>query len=165
MDKLASLGIDFWSIVLYMVNTGVLLFVLTKYFYKPILNFVDERRKQIADSINEAHSLRAEFQNKLDEAEASKRETEASLRTELANLRKFTEQKRTEMITEMDAARSEMMRKAQEEIDRKKASILKEAEKDVMALITRIVLHIVENKVPENVIQDSISSAWKTYTK
>jgi F-type H+-transporting ATPase subunit b len=163
IDQLANLGIDWHSIVLYLANTAVLLDVLTKFLYKPILKFLDERKAQIEKSIQEAQTLQLEFEKKLKESEADKQAVEAELRSEIQNLKKFIDQKRAEMVAEMDAKRAEMMQKAQAEITERKATLLKEAEADVMALMTRIVLDIVQNKVPEKVIQDSIHSAWKDY--
>lgn len=165
MDKLLSLGIDPWSILLYWINTGLLLAVLTYLLYKPILGFIDKRRQQIIDSIDESKKMKETFEEKLAESEKKREEKEAELKEELANLHKFTEQKRAELTTEMEQARSEMMQKTQKEIDEKKANLIKDAEKDIKALMTRIILEIVESKVPEEVISESISSAWKSYNK
>ena len=65
----------------------------------------------------------------------------------------------------MELARSEMMAKAQSEIDEKKASIMKDAEAATMILIKKVIFEIVKNKVPENVIQESIKDAWQQYKK
>ncbi len=161
MDKLSSLGIDPWSMLLYLVNTGVLLVVLTYFLYKPILKFIDQRRQQIADNIEEAQRLQKTFEKKLEKSEAERLKVEAELKDELANLQKFTDRKRAELTSEMEVARSEMMQKAQKEIDKKKENMIQEVEEEMKKIMTKIVLHIVENKVPEDVIQDSIKSAWK----
>lgn len=165
MDKLASLGIDLWSIVLYLVNTGVLLAVLTYFLYKPLMKFMDERRKKIKDSIEEAQSLRDEFAAELAKTQKEKEKVEAELREELQKLHKFTDQKRAELVKEMEAARADMMQKAQAEIDQKKEQLIKDAEADVKRLMSQIILQIVENQVPEEVIQGSIKDAWKHYKK
>jgi len=165
MDKLLSLGIDPWSMVLYLANTGLLLAVLTYLLYKPILKFLDQRKEQIISSIEESQRLQETFEKKLEDSEQNRKKAETELKEELSNLHKFTEQKRKELNIEMEEARSKMMAKAQQEIDAKKDSLLKEAEQEVKTLMTRIILEIVENKVPENVIQESIHSAWKQYSK
>lgn len=165
MDQLANLGIDLRSIVLYLVNTGVLLVVLTYLLYKPLFKFIDERRFKIERSIDEAQKLRDEFAEKLEEGEKAKAKVEAELREELANMQRFTEQKRTELIKEMDEKKTDMIQKAQMEIDKKKDALLKEAEGEVKRLMTAIILDVVENKVPEDVIQSSVKDAWKKHSK
>lgn len=165
MDKLANLGIDLRSIVLYLANTGVLLVVLTYLLYKPIFKFIDERRHKIESSIDEAQRLRDEFAKRLEESEKAKDAVEATLREELANMQRFTEQKRAELTKEMDEKRVDMLQKAQMEIDKKKDALLKDAEAEVKRLMTAIILDVVENKVPEDVIQASVKDAWKTHSK
>lgn len=165
MDALGKLGINPMSILLYLINLGSVLLVLTFLIYKPVLSFLDKRRKQISDSIAEAEILRAEFDKTLAKAEKEKKEIEAKFREEMANLKKFTEEKRTELIKQMETARTEMMAKAQTEIDEKKASVMKDAEAATMELIRKVILDIMQNKVPENVIQDSIKEAWHHYKK
>lgn len=165
MDKLQNLGIDPWSMLVYLLNTGVVIVVLTYYLYKPILKFIDKRRDQIIKSIDESKHLQETFEQKLEESEKKRHKVEAELKEELNNLHKFTEEKRKELIAEMEKTRTELMQKSHKEIEEKKAALIIEAEKEVKALMTRIILDIVENKVPENVIKESISSGWKQYNK
>ncbi len=165
MDKLLSLGIDPWSMVLYLFNTGIVLVVLTYYLYKPITAYIDQRRKQIKDSIDEAQKLQETFEKRLEESEKKRMQTEAELKEEIDRLHKFTEEKKVELIANMEKARSEMMQKAQKEIDEKKEQLIKDAEREVVNLMSKIILKIIENKVPEEVITESVESAWKNYQK
>lgn len=165
MDKLLALGIDPGAMLIYLLNSAVLIALLTYFFYRPMIKFIDDRRAKIQGSIDEAERLRNEFKKELDKVEEDKAAAEAELKAELDKLRSFTEEKRTELLAEMEAARSTMMEKAQAEIDQKKESLIKEVEADVMKLMTRIILDIVENKVPEDVIEGSIKTAWKNASK
>lgn len=165
MERLAELGINLWSIFVYMTTTGLMVIVLTVLIYKPLLKFIDQRRKLIGDSIDEANLIREEFSKKLTESEKEKKSMEGELRQEMNNLRSFVEKKRLEMTTEMEASRSEMLAKAQKEIEEQKKKIIEGAEKEVMEIMTRIVLEIVQQKVPEQVIAESIEEAWKNYSR
>jgi F-type H+-transporting ATPase subunit b len=163
MEKLLKLGIDGWSIFLYFINTGLLLAALSYFLYKPLMKVIDERRKKIADSISEAQKLREEFEKTLKKAESDRAKGEAELKKELDNMHRHIETKRKELVTEMEAERSKILDKAHSEIDAKKEAIIKDAEKEVTALMSRIILDIVQNKVPENVIQESVADGWKSY--
>lgn len=165
MEALATLGISPMSILLYLINLGSVLLVLIFLIYKPLLAFIDKRRKQIADSIEEAKILRDEFDKTLEKSEKEKKDTEAKFRQEMANLKKYVEEKRTELNKEMEKARADMMAKAQTEIDEKKTLIMKDAEAATMDLIKKVILEIVQNKVPEKVVQESIKEAWHQYKK
>ena len=73
MEALEKLGINPMSILLYLINLGSVLLVLTYLLYKPVLGFLDKRRKQISDSIQEAEILRDKFDSTLKTAEKEKK--------------------------------------------------------------------------------------------
>lgn len=165
MDRLAELGIDLWSMLVYAANTGVVLVALVYFAYKPLLKIIDSRRKEITDSIETANRLRLEFSQKLEESIAEKQRVEEKLSKELEDLRRLVETKRAEMLREIEVARAEILRRADEEIAHKRSQLLKAAEKDITSLMSRIILEIVQNKVPEKVIAESVSEAWKSYAR
>ncbi|KKU79060.1 MAG: ATP synthase subunit b [Candidatus Peregrinibacteria bacterium GW2011_GWA2_47_7] len=165
MEGLSKLGIDLWSILIYVLNIGLLLLVLTYVLYKPIFKFLDERRAQIKSSVEEAQNLKVELDKKSAEVEAATEKAETELKKEMENLRKFTEEQRAKLTTEMEKARGDMLAKAEEDINRRKGEILKEAEVETLELIKKIVLYVVQNKVPAEVVEDSIKSAWSTARK
>ena len=165
MEGLSKLGIDLWSILIYVLNIGLLLLVLTYVLYKPIFKFLDERRAQIKSSVEEAQNLKVELDKKSAEVEAATEKAETELKKEMENLRKFTEEQRAKLTAEMEKARGDMLAKAEEDINRRKGEILKEAEVETLELIKKIVLYVVQNKVPAEVIEDSIKSAWSTARK
>jgi len=158
-----KLGIDPISILVYMVNAGLVLVVLTYVLYKPLLRFIDERRKQITDSVEEARVIRDDFSARLEESREEKKKAELELRTEITNLQKFVDKKRHELVAEMEAARTEMMRKGNEELEKRKTEIVQEAEADIKKVMAKILLQVVQNKVPEKVILESIQEAWAQY--
>lgn len=69
MDALTSLGIDLKLLIAQIVNFGILLFVLSKFLYKPLVKILDERKDKIAQGLKDSK----EAQVKLDEAEAVSR--------------------------------------------------------------------------------------------
>ena len=163
MEGLAKLGIDPLSILLYLLNTGLLLVVLIYVLYKPILRYLDERRNQIRSSVEEAQLLKVELDKKSVEAAEASKKAEETLKREMENLRKFTEEKRAELTAEMESARNEMLAKADTDITRRHNELMKEAEQATMDLIKKVVLHIVQNKVPEEVVEASIKDSWKQF--
>ena len=163
MEGLSKLGIEPLSVLVYLINTGLLLVVLTYVLYKPVMKFIDARRKQISDSVDEARLLKDELDKKAAEVAATQAHFEVELKKERESLRKFAEEKRGELEAEMTAARTKMLQKAQEEIETRKGELMKEVESSLLLLIKKIVLEVVQHKVPEDVIQASIHDAWKSH--
>ncbi len=75
---LDKLGIDWKLFIAQIVNFTILLFVLYKYAYKPVLEMLDKRAKMVARSVDEAK--KAEMS--LNEAEKMREESVIKARTE-----------------------------------------------------------------------------------
>lgn len=163
MDGLSKLGIDLWSIGVYFLNAGLLLFVLSYLLYKPVLGFMDRRRDEIRNSLDEARLLKDELDKKSEEASTAQARFENELKVERESFRKFAEEKRSQLEAEMNATRAAMMQKAEAEIEARKTAMVKEVEEDLLVLIKKIVLDIVRKKVPEEVVKASVKDAWKEY--
>ena len=69
-DTLNQLGIYWPKLLAQTINFGIVLFVLWKFAYKPVLTMLAQRREKIAQSIANADKIKAE----LAATEASRRE-------------------------------------------------------------------------------------------
>lgn len=61
MELFSKLGIDWRLLVAQIVNFLVLLFVLYKLLYKPVLKLLDSRSKKINESLTKAEEITKEF--------------------------------------------------------------------------------------------------------
>src|SRR5437868_5641633 len=52
-----AFGIDWASLIAQIINFCILVFILSRFVYKPVLNMVDERRKMIAESMEKAKEI------------------------------------------------------------------------------------------------------------
>lgn len=165
MEGLANLGIDPKAILVYIVNIGFLSVILWYFLYNPIIGFLERRQKKISDTIQEADIIKSEFEKKLAEIEAEKAKTQAELKQEIDKMEKFIEQKKAELTAQIEAEKDKLLTKANQDIEKRKAELVNEVEKDLLTVIKKIVLEIVHNKVPAEVIQNSVSEAWVKYKK
>ena len=103
MDKLIndfSIGLFFWQSLVFIL----LIFVLKKYAWKPILNAVNERERSIEDALKEAEKARLEMQSLQQSNEAILKEA----REERERILKEARDMKNKMITEAkDAAATE----------------------------------------------------------
>ena len=163
MDGLDQLGISLDSILIYLVNYGVLLAVLSYLLYKPINNFTTKRRETIKGQLEQASDIKKEFEQELENLKAEKLLAEKQLQSELKSMKEYISDKKKELLEEIDAKRSQMLEKAQQEIDEAKASMIKEVETDLLKKMSQIILEVLNNKVPAEVITESVSEAWAEY--
>jgi F0F1-type ATP synthase membrane subunit b/b' len=163
MDGLDQLGISLDSILIYFVNYGVLLAVLSYLLYKPINNFTTKRRETIKGQLEQASDIKKEFEQELENLKTEKLAAEKQLQSELKSMKEYISDKKKELLEEIDAKRSQMLVKAQQEIDEAKANMIKEVETDLLKKMSKIILEILNNKVPAEVITESVSEAWSEY--
>ena len=87
MELLDKLGIDWKLLLAQLVNFGIVLLVLYKFLYKPLLKFLDQRSERIAKSLLEAKRI----EESLLQLEVTKAETLAESRRQAQELLKQAE--------------------------------------------------------------------------
>ena len=113
-----SLGLDVKILLAQIINFGLLLFILSKVLYKPVIKLIDERNKKLTKAIEDS----AAIEKKLEKIEESKKDL-------LSQARQNANKEREELI-----------KMAQEEsrviIDNAKKKAEKEIEKGLTMLKT-----------------------------
>ena len=163
LETLSQFGIDVWSMVFYLVNFGVLLVVLTFLLYRPILSFLEKRQKAIADSVTEADELKKLLEEERAEMKRTKEQAQAELKAEVEHVKKTLREQEEKLTKDMEDKRSAMLAEAKAQIDAEKAALLKDAEAKTLSIIKEVVLYVVQNKVPQDVVHASVEEAWSSY--
>jgi F-type H+-transporting ATPase subunit b len=60
-ELLQTLGIQWTKLIPQLICFGIVLFVLRKWAYQPVLNMLDARQKKIAESVENADKIKAEL--------------------------------------------------------------------------------------------------------
>ncbi len=165
MDGLSAIGIDLWGMFLYLVNYGILLGILGYYFYPMIIKTIDKRRETIKQNIEETQRLQEELEKKLQAQVGQADKMKAEYKAEAAAMKKELADKRTEMIAEMEEERAKMMDEAKELLKQKRDAIVADAEKQVLSTMKKVLLSVMQNRVPEDAVESSVSDAWNKYKK
>lgn len=69
-ETLQQLGISWPKLIAQMVNFGIVLFILWKFAYRPVLKMLEERRQRVAEAMANAEKAKAD----LARAEAARQE-------------------------------------------------------------------------------------------
>jgi DNA integrity scanning protein DisA with diadenylate cyclase activity len=77
----------------------LVVFLLSKFLYKPLLAYLDKRRDLIKQNIEEAENLKKEFQRELKEQEVENKKIIDQMQKEVAQAKKEAEQKADEPLT------------------------------------------------------------------
>lgn len=161
MEALAKLGIDAWGLVLYLVNFGIILVIMERFVYRPLLKKIDERRNVIAENVREAEQLRHTFE---EETRKRQRESEAYLRdmqVKIEETHRNAKNEAKEIIANAEERREKVLTETRELVEKMRENILKDAETETRKRIEQAVLYVLENGVSEDAVKDSVTKGWK----
>ncbi|AJF06691.1 F0F1 ATP synthase subunit delta [Geoalkalibacter subterraneus] len=111
--------INWFTVVAQIVNFLILVFLLKRFLYKPIVKHMNEREERIAARLQEASEMRAEAQQQIDEFREKQEEMEEQSR-----------QKLEEAENEAQLRRQELLEQARDQVQSKRQSWLQSLEKE-----------------------------------
>jgi F-type H+-transporting ATPase subunit b len=147
-----DIGLLFWMCV----SFGIVVLLLRKYAWKPILNGVRSREASIADALNEAKKMRDEIAKMTagnEELMAQAREEREVLLKEARDIRdKEIAEAKVRAKAEADA----MLARAREDIRNEKLRAIGELKTEVAELSVKVAETILRDKLSDNVAQQSL---------
>jgi len=117
---LESLGFEFPKFLWQIANFFILLLILKKFAYKPLLNMLDERKKSIEDAINNAETAKVEAEKLRKDYESRLAEAKQEAQDVIAKATKLGEEMKNDIVTNAQNEATKAIQRAQEEIAREK---------------------------------------------
>lgn len=150
MEALKDFGVQLPLLVASIINFVILLWLLKKFLYQPILKTLDERRETIKKSIENAEFIEAE-KKKTEERvkESLKLANEESLKI-INRAHQASEKTKTEILDEANNQAKKILERAKAEIEHEKEEATKALKKESAALIAASLRRIVKEKVKIN---------------
>ena len=141
-----AIGLVFWMLV----SFGIILFVLKKFAWKPILNILKTREESIQNALNDAESARKEMANFRNESERIINEA----RIERDNLIKDARDAKEAIISDAKVKAKEeaekIMHIARENINNEKLAAITELKNQVAALSISVAEKILKEELSSN---------------
>ncbi len=133
-DILASLNFDLGKFLWAIANFLILLFLLKKFGYKPVLDMLDERKRSIEDAINNAETARIEAEKLRKEYETRLAEAKQEAQDIVAKATKLGEETKNEIMANAQNEAAKAIQRAQEEITREKEQAIAALRDEVAVL-------------------------------
>lgn len=146
MELISKLGIDWKLISAQIINFALLLFVLYKFAYKPILDMLDKRSKLIEKGVNDAKKSE-ELLQKMQEQEKEKIAAAArEVGKMLENAKRDAEAMKKDIVAAASAQSDDMLRKTRLQMAEEKEKILVEIRREITPLIVRATSKILQRE-------------------
>ncbi len=107
-------GLSIWTFIIF----GVLLLLLSRLAWKPILNSLHAREKAIADSLAKAEQVRLDAERMIAENERQRKANEEDLQRQLREGKEYAERMRTELAAKAQQEARAMLDAAKTQIER-----------------------------------------------
>ena len=164
--------LDWSTFILEIINFLVLVWLLKRFFYKPVLDVINRRREEIQKKISEAEgvkheaeSLKSDYENRLADWENEKAAARTTLHKEIGEQRKkMLEELRVEIEQEREKERVLNQRKIENELRRNDKLALEQALALTSRLLTRLANPQLESGIIEAALEDldKLSDEQKT---
>ena len=160
-EKINLLEVDPGLIVWVIITFIVLLWVLKKVAWKPILAALDLREKEIKDSLEKAEKAKEDAQKILEQNQASLAKAEDESKKIIDQSRTYAETLKEQMLKESKEEARKLVDNATEEIERKKNAAFEELKNQ----IAEISLTAAEKIMRENLNKEKNKKIVNEYLK
>ncbi|GGE02946.1 F0F1 ATP synthase subunit B [Psychroflexus salis] len=145
-------GLFFWQIIVFLI----LVFLLTKFAWKPIMMAVDEREKTINDSLQAADRAKEEMMNLKEDNKKMLNEAREERDQILRDAQTMKKRLMDEATEEAAKKSSEMILKAQATIQSEKKLAIKELKSQVGLLSVKIAEKVLQSELKDEQSQKAL---------
>jgi len=139
-------------------NFLILVGILTKFAYKPLMQALEDRKNKIADSIDAAERDRQEAQKLKVDYEQQLREARSQAQTIIDRAEKQAEEAKEEILQEARTESARILKAVQEEITRERALALAQLKGEVVTLSMAAAAKIIEKNIDTQANATLVSS-------
>lgn len=134
--------VDWITVSAQIINFLILVYLLKRFLYQPVMTAMNRREQRIADRLNEARKREQEAEREADQYRDEKQELEQR-RDELLNqAREEAKSQRQELLDDAREEVAEVRRQWQQEVEREKQEFLKGLKQQTAKTIARIVRQV-----------------------
>ncbi|MGE3271667.1 MAG: F0F1 ATP synthase subunit B [Chloroflexota bacterium] len=134
MDVLTTLGIDGPAFLWHTLNFAVLIFLLTKFLYKPVVGMLDERARRIEESLAAAERAQADVARADREREELLTTTRREIQEMMTTAQQVADRIQSDARTSAQAEAQRIVETARQEAEAERAQAMAELRREVASL-------------------------------
>lgn len=167
MELLTKLGINPILLITQIINFLILLFLLKKFLYKPILNMLERRRERISDSLKKAD----EIAKKYEETERIQEKKLQQVQLRSSEILRQTKERAGKMYQEIlkksEEEAKQVLEKAMKEIKNEKINMIGEAKKEIadvtIAALKKVLKDHLDEKSQKKLVRGAVEEMKRVY--
>lgn len=165
----SAFSVDVWKLGFQVINFLILLFLLNRFLFKPVLARLDERSAKIGKGLEDAEAAARDRELARAEREAAVAEARKEAQEMIARATKIAEDSRTEIVAEARSEAEKVTQRAREEITAEKDRAMSELRAHVaelaLAAATALVRKEMDGATQRRLVEDFLAEAKPDPTK
>ena len=129
-----AFGVDGWKLLFQVINFLLLLYLLNRFLFKPVLKLLDEREARIRKGLEDAEAAAHDRELAKAEREAAMDEARKEAQAMIARATKIADDSRAEILAEAKEQAEKVTTRAREEITAEKEKAMAELRAQVADL-------------------------------
>ncbi len=154
-------GLILWTIVTF----ALLLVVLRKFAWKPLLKALNERENTVRNTLERAEAAKAEAERALEENRARLAKAEEESQKILREGRALGEKLKQEMTEQANQQSRRLVEQARQEIERDKEAALSQLRGEVSALVLQVAGKILNETIDDKKHRELIDESLRNLPK
>ena len=146
---LSTLGINGRDFLLHTINFVVLIFLLRKILYRPVVGMLDERQRRIRESMEQAERIRVEAERADQEREALLGETRRQVREMLDQATQTAERIRSDAHQQARQEADRLIERARQEAAAERAQAMADLRREVGTLAVMAAERVISRNLDE----------------
>jgi F-type H+-transporting ATPase subunit b len=156
-----ALGIEPIYLLAQLVNFAIIFFLLRKFLYKPVLNMLDKRKAEVAESIDRASRMEREEEKLKEKHEKLLTDAKKEARSIVDEAKKQLEKQKKDIVAKAHEQATEVLAKAKVQAEQ----LLKENEATMRKQAVELASAMVVKLVPQVLSSDDHRKLIATHLK
>jgi len=148
--------IDWFTVIAQVINFLILVWLLKRFLYKPILNAVDAREKKVADELKNADAKEAEAQKEKEEFKRKNEEFDQQRNALLKKAKEEAQAERQRLFEDVREEASDLRAKQQEALRNEGQNLSQEigrqTQQEVFSIARKILTDLTETSLEERAV-------------
>ncbi len=165
MEALGKLGIHPLLLIAQIVNFIILLWLLNRFLYKPILRLFRERSSKIEEGLKTAENLKRQAAESEEKQRILIEEAKKEAHRIVEQATKLGDEEKKKILQIANEESKKIVERALTEIDQEKKNIMTEIKKEVGEMVVSLSTAMVKKIIDEKTHKDLLESAVKEVEK
>ncbi|KKR75051.1 ATP synthase F0 subunit B [Candidatus Curtissbacteria bacterium RIFCSPLOWO2_01_FULL_41_28] len=159
MEIIRNFGIQPVLLLAQIVNFLIILYLLQKFFYKPIVKLLEQRKKRIEESLKNADLIEEKLKKTQEQSVQILAEAQKNSQALIASAKGESEKIISQATLEARKQLEEILTQSQVQIEAQRKQMQKQLEKETLNLVVEVVRKVLERTLKPKERQDLTTKA------